>query len=541
MSQQLNKLKRRKGQIISQVDRFINFLNESSSKGKLESRLETVKPLMDNFNIVQEEIEELELTGTAKETQQEKIEEWDKERKEFEDLYHTAIGLDRDRLAEFNSVFQNDAENSDEQNQTSQIISNCLRPVNYNFPILNLPKFNGTYEKWLLYKDNFTATVDTNKEIPPVKKLQYLSGALEGDALQLISTITTSANNYTVAWELIKKRYDNKRLIINSHMKQLFEIPIVTKGNHTSLRSVIDHIQSHTQALKNLEQPVDQCCTVLIYLIINKLDFSTGKNWGSRINHDNAAILPTLEELLEFLTIKFQTLELVDRDRFNSHNSAKSFYNKRDKKVALASTSSTTCTICKGLHFIFQCEEFEKMDVPTRITEVKQNHLCLNCFGKGHFNKDCKASSFKICKRRHHTLLHVERQSFSSDKSQVESKESQQVSTVCAQPQSLNLIHSCKQNLNKNEVTAASAVNHSSQKQKVSQFTVLSTALIDIFDRGGNIHTCRVLLDTGSQPNMISTKLLNRLKISTENEELSVIAVAAIETGVHKSAEVKIK
>ena len=102
---------------------------------------------MDNFNIVQEEIEELELTGTAKETQQEKIEEWDKEREEFEDLYHTAIGLGRDRLAEFNSVFQNDTKNSDEQNQTSQIISNCLRPVNYNFPILNLPKFNGTYEK----------------------------------------------------------------------------------------------------------------------------------------------------------------------------------------------------------------------------------------------------------------------------------------------------------------------------------------------------------------------------------------------------------
>ena len=79
------------------------------------------------------------MTGTAKETQQKKIEEWDKEREEFEDLCHTAIGLGRDRLAEFNCVFQNNAENSDDQNQRSQTISNCLRLVNYNFLIINLP------------------------------------------------------------------------------------------------------------------------------------------------------------------------------------------------------------------------------------------------------------------------------------------------------------------------------------------------------------------------------------------------------------------
>ena len=74
---------------------------------------------MNNFNIVQDEIEELKQTETAKETQQEKIKEWDKEREEFEDLYHAAIDLGRDILAKFNSFIQNNADNSDEQNQTS--------------------------------------------------------------------------------------------------------------------------------------------------------------------------------------------------------------------------------------------------------------------------------------------------------------------------------------------------------------------------------------------------------------------------------------
>ncbi|XP_033229717.1 uncharacterized protein LOC117181262 [Belonocnema kinseyi] len=505
MSSEINKLKRHKGQIISQVDRFIDSISGELSKGKIESKLRTLTHLWETFETVQDRIEELELKDVKSEQQPERIGIWEQERCEFEDKYHTAVGLANDRLAAIIRDNQAARADNNQQNLEPQIVPGVARPINYNFPLLNLPKFNGNYDKWLLFKDTFNATVHTNQDVPPVVKLQYLRGSLKGDALQIISTISTSDDNYTVAWELLLSRYDNKRLVINTHVKQLLDLPIVTKGSHSALRSLIDHIQTHTQALRNLDQPVDQWGTILIYLVINKLDFETRKDWEARVNSNNTEAMPTLDQLIKFLTNKCQTLELVDKERYNFHDSNKGCISKKDKKVALASTSQSPCV----------------KDISIKLVE-------------GLHAKYVGGVT---------TLLHLERQAFPDKTMPTNSQESQPVTTICAQQESFSQANDSPQISNKDKRTdiTASAVNHSSQQQQASYVTVLSTTLIDIYDRDGNIYTCRALLDTGSQPNMITTKLLPRLKIPSDEVDVSVIPVAAMEAGVNKAAHVRIK
>jgi hypothetical protein len=76
------------------------------------------------------------------------------------------------------------------------------------------------YENWQLFRDSFTVMVD-KKNIAAVQKLQYLRLALSGSAAQLINSLEITDVNYQVAWELLTKRFENKRLIAVTFIQTL--------------------------------------------------------------------------------------------------------------------------------------------------------------------------------------------------------------------------------------------------------------------------------------------------------------------------------
>jgi len=59
-------------------------------------------------------------------------------------------------------------------------------------------------------------------------------------------------------WRLIKQRYENRKLIINTHIKKLLELQIVNKGSHVTLRNFIDSVRTHIKALEALKESVTQ-------------------------------------------------------------------------------------------------------------------------------------------------------------------------------------------------------------------------------------------------------------------------------------------
>lgn len=62
-------------------------------------------------------------------------------------------------------------------------------------------------------------------------------------------------------------------------------------------------------------------------------------------------------------------------------------------------------------------------------------------------------------------------------------------------------------------------------------FDVLAwTALIDVFVRNGDVHTCRALLDSGSQLNLNSHELANRLEVL---QEKTLVAIADVSRSTH--------
>lgn len=92
-------------------------------------------------------------------------------------------------------------------------------------PKINLPIFAGTYEDWPGFADQFRSAVHENIRIDDCKKLMYLRSCLQSEAAQAIETLGNTAINYAVAWEILKKRYDQPAIIVTNHVKALFDMP----------------------------------------------------------------------------------------------------------------------------------------------------------------------------------------------------------------------------------------------------------------------------------------------------------------------------
>ncbi|KMQ89507.1 hypothetical protein RF55_10858 [Lasius niger] len=122
------------------------------------------------------------------------------------------------------------------------------REPHVKLPILKLPTFNGAIEEWKRYADTFKTLIH-DSDLSNVQKHQYLVGSLSGAAAKVIESIEISDQNYTVAWELLKKRYEDDKVIRKRHIQCLFELPRVPRESAGAIQDLVDHVQKHLRVL----------------------------------------------------------------------------------------------------------------------------------------------------------------------------------------------------------------------------------------------------------------------------------------------------
>lgn len=133
--------------------------------------------------------------------------------------------------------------------------------------------------------------------------------------------------------------------------------------------------------------------------------------------------------------------------------------------------------------------------------------MCFNCLRTDHKVNQCKSSSCRICGKWHHTLIHLE--------------PSQHM-----EPEHHR--HSSATNNGSGEQSQQSTTNTTSYcvfKRAPSKQILLSTALIKVKDNSGNLQTCRVLLDSGSQSCFISESCAQRLKLPRRPSRIPILGI----------------
>lgn len=71
------------------------------------------------------------------------------------------------------------------------------RPL-VKLPNIDLPKFDGNYERWISFKDLFESLV-SNAILFSIQKLHYLKVSLMGEAVKVVASIELTNDNYEVA------------------------------------------------------------------------------------------------------------------------------------------------------------------------------------------------------------------------------------------------------------------------------------------------------------------------------------------------------
>lgn len=167
---------------------------------------------------------------------------------------------------------------------------------------LNVPTFGGNDQEWASFFDIFSALIDENSALSSIEKFFYLRASLSGEALTSIQCLETTANNYTVAWKSMVERYNNKRALVQAHVKAMYDLEVMANESASKLRQFTDKVCGHMRALEALgERPADWG-PLLIHLIAIKLDITTLRDWESKPSHDK---VPAVSELVKFLEMKF--------------------------------------------------------------------------------------------------------------------------------------------------------------------------------------------------------------------------------------------
>ena len=467
VKKELKELKLKRGQIKGKVTRLKTFLNTQTDNPdvvEIEMRIKNFQGLITEFEDVQNDIENI--TGTVD----------NDERDSFENSYFDAM---------VNASKILDAAHVNTRANANPVVAQ-LAQINVKLPQLNLPNFDGSYGQWLTFYNTFNALIDKNTQLGKTEKLHYLKACLKGDAAQIIQSMEITDVNYDIAWRMLKNRYENKKLIIHSHVKAIFELTPVKNEANYALRKLIDNFSKNIRALNALGQPTDSWDTLLVYIVSSKLDAVTKRQFEEAMNKNTN---PTINDLIGFLEERCQLLETIETKK-----PQKSY--REEKTFTHLTTQGVSCAFCNGAHYNYNCERFAKWSFDERLAEVKKHKLCNNCLRPGHYQRECRGTSCKHCDTKHHSLLHPPKtkpeQCFKRDKADTTSTTSNDKASEGPNT-SLTSLH---------------VSNHNTQ-------IVLATVRVLIQDYTGRYLQCRALLDSGSMSNFITSSLVKKLRLQT--------------------------
>ncbi|CAG9120009.1 unnamed protein product [Plutella xylostella] len=265
--------------------------------------------------------------------------------------------------------------------------------------------------------------------------------------------------------------------------------------------------------------------------------------------NNNQSEIPTFDKLVEFLDNQTKILQRAPttaaagggaasasrsavRPRSNNKNPPPHY----NAYVSTVDSNSAHKCLCTNIvhHHLFKCPEFHKMSPHERFQAAKNLNGCINCLSTKHKIASCQsASGCRVCKQKHHSLLHFNRESNPSPALQnlttvppraavidsvgggggggasLTSQPADAKSSVPAQAD----VALCSTFIAAPRpcVLNAAAAQSSTPQCNTPTTVLLATAMVATYDSKGNKQFVRVLLDSASQSHFITSECCDRL------------------------------
>ncbi|XP_050061518.1 uncharacterized protein LOC126551649 [Aphis gossypii] len=396
--------------------------------------------------------------------------------------------------------------------EKSENSNNTLR-----LPPINIPTFEGDFDDWYPFKDQFISIIHSNTSIDNTRKMYYLKSSLKGAAAQIIESMATIGDNYLEAWTLLLSRYDNERLIVQSHVQQLLTQTVHQTETAVGLKSLLDSTNKHLRALSVLQQPVDKWDAIIIGIVATRLPTEVRRCW--EIESASYPEIPTWTKLKRFIENRLQALNMLQYKPSTVSNVINAGKTKQFVRTTahLATDSKTInqCSICTQNHIIYKCNTFMKSKPSERLNLAKKAKICFNCLRTTHGANQCtNEKTCKNCGLKYHTLLHLDIKKVNTPEGENTTSEQEK------------------------EHGFQSTTSHlGAAYPTTSQNIILSTVLVHVSGKNGRTVLCRALLDSGSQSHFVTSSFITELGINRTKTRVIVNGISSAETTVTEMAE----
>ena len=107
-------------------------------------------------------------------------------------------------------------ENEDRRHQVRKV----------KLPEIKLPEFDGSFDKWLTFRDTFVSLVHMNSSFSNIDKFHYLKSSIkiEPASQNILNNYQVTDDTYENTWETLCSRFDDRRAILLEYTDSLFKV-----------------------------------------------------------------------------------------------------------------------------------------------------------------------------------------------------------------------------------------------------------------------------------------------------------------------------
>lgn len=363
---------------------------------------------------------------------------------------------------------------------------------------VDIVKFGGKSTEWPQFKSAFEECFHKRTDIQGAIKFYHLMAHLipKSEAYETVDVFDRTDANYTVAWQTLCDTYDNERKIVNNIVLSFLDMPSISeRPTRVELIALVIKTIHLKQSLPKYGIAVDSWDPILVPLLVRKLDGESIRLWSLERNQRQIA---KLQPLLVFIKKRADSLDadfvatfdnschayassrqqqsqssfVSKRAHFRGADNAPTVSNVQNREPIDEKRRRFQCYHCHGPHSLYDCESFGRMSEELQDERLRNIGLCAKCFGKKHNVQQCPRSNCK-CGKPHNQVLCNKR-----------TRNTPAVLSISQQP-----------------------------SVKDIEASLIATLQVIVFDEHGNKVEVKALSDGGSHMNMISERLVQRLKL----------------------------
>ena len=118
-------------------------------------------------------------------------------------------------------------------------------------PKLVITRFDGTYEDWPRFWNQFVETIDKTV-IASVTKFAYLRELLGPKVKRTVEALPFSNEGYNRTKSILMDKYGKESEIVKAYTRQIFELPIIPNANVKRIHDFSDKLTYNVQSLQTL-------------------------------------------------------------------------------------------------------------------------------------------------------------------------------------------------------------------------------------------------------------------------------------------------